>query len=97
MTALRYLQESKNIEIIMMRLNRENAHRKKPWIVPDNFNFRAARECFLKPLVNNNKEELRNASIFRQCDEPRFKEFMICRKGFSDTRIDAGVKRLTKL
>lgn len=77
-TAYKYLTECKNIEGVLRRVKNESmcGKKKKPMIVPEDFNFEEARQMFLYPEVIKEKEELNKLINFGKCDEKALKEFL---------------------
>ena len=77
-TAYKYLQECKNIEGVLRRVKNENSSgkKKKPMIIPEEFNFEEARTMFMHPEVVADKKEVEKQIVFGKCDEKALKEFL---------------------
>ena len=58
--AFKYMEECKNIEGIIEKIEKENENpnKKKKYQVPENFHFEASRELFKNPSVENDKAKL---------------------------------------
>lgn len=85
-TAYRYLLENKNIEGVLRKIKNENMNpkKKKPMIIPEDFNFEEARNMFMKPDVIRDKGTLNNMIKFERCDDKTLKDFLIFQKGFGE-------------
>lgn len=85
-TALRYIIENKNMEGVLRKIKNENLNpkKKKPFIVPEEFNFESARELFSEPDVVTDKAKLEADIKFGKCDEKKIREFLIYSKGFGE-------------
>jgi hypothetical protein len=59
-TALKYLLEQKDMEGVIKKIKAENMNpkKKKPFIIPEDFNFEQARELFKTPDVITDKAKL---------------------------------------
>lgn len=59
-TALKYMNECKNIEQVLRKIQNENLNpkKRKQLIIPEEFHFEEARQMFLKPNVISDKDEL---------------------------------------
>ena len=56
--------------------------------------FKEARELFVKPNVNRDLEELKDLVKWDKPDETSLKLFLIEKKGFSEVKVDSGLKKL---
>ncbi len=56
--------------------------------------FKEARELFVKPNVESNYEVLSDLVKWQKPDENALKEFLIEKKGFSETKVESGLKKL---
>lgn len=59
-TALKYLLENKDMEGVLRKIKNENMNpkKKKPFVIPEDFNFEQARELFKNPDVITDKAKL---------------------------------------
>jgi flap endonuclease-1 len=56
--------------------------------------FKEARELFIKPNVNRNLEELSDLIKWDKPDETSLKLFLVEKKGFSEAKVESGLKKL---
>jgi hypothetical protein len=56
--------------------------------------FKEARDLFVKPNVNRNLEELQDLVKWDKPDETSLKLFLIEKKGFSEVKVESGLKKL---
>ena len=56
--------------------------------------FKEARELFVKPNVNRDIEELQEIIQWDKPDETSLKLFLVEKKGFSDVKVESGLKKL---
>jgi flap endonuclease-1 len=65
--------------------------RKKRWGIPDKFLFEDSRELFVNAKVDDPKEiELK----WEKPNKEGLIEFLVKKKGFSESRVENGLKRL---
>ena len=77
--AFKYMEECKNIEAIIKKIEKENENptKKKKYQVPENFHYVASRELFKAPSVENDKAALEAQIKWNKPDEEGLKEFLI--------------------
>ena len=94
--AFKYIEESGNIERVVSRIQRENEnpYKHKKYHIPENFKFKEARELFKNPTVNKNYKEVESMIKWNKPDEDGLKEFLIQKKGFSEAKVESGIKKL---
>ena len=94
--AFNYIQEQKNIENVIAKIEKENdnPNKKKKYQVPDNFNFIKSRELFKQPDVINDKAVLEAALKWNKPDDDGLKEFLVNQKGFMEIKVENGLKKL---
>lgn len=72
------------------------ANGKKPkFIVPSEFNYEEVRELFRNPLITE-IEEVQQSLKWNKPNEEGLREFLIKEKGFSEEKVEKGLKRLLK-
>jgi hypothetical protein len=73
------MEECKNIEAIIGKIEKENENpnKKKKYQVPENFHFEASRELFKNPSVESNKAALEAQIKWNKPDEDGLKEFLV--------------------
>lgn len=95
--AFKYIHEQGGvIENVIKKVEYENA---KPWKmkkyhVPENFYYKEARELFKNPSCEKDKQKLQSLLKWTKPDEDGLKEFLINQKGFSEVKVDSGIKKL---
>lgn len=83
--AYRYLLEAGTIEGVLQKLEAENRNkRKKPWVIPETFDYERARDLFFNHDVNRNVDELKDIANFKPCDFDTLRRFLITHKGFAE-------------
>lgn len=97
-TAYKYLVENKNIEGVLRRIKNENlnAKKKKPMVIPEDFDFENARHMFSNPEVIKDVALLNSMIKFGKADEKNLKEFLCYSKGFGEQKVDSGIQKLKK-
>ncbi|CAD8155158.1 unnamed protein product [Paramecium octaurelia] len=97
-TAFKLIKEFKNIEGILEHVQKVNAEREKnkqnpKYTVPTKFLYQDSRELFITPLVQKGDEI---QLTWNKPDVENLKKFLIEEKGFAESRIDNGLKRIAK-
>lgn len=85
-TAFKLLIENKNIEGVLRKIKNDNMNprKKKPFMVPDDYNYQQARELFMNPKVVHDKKELESLIVFDKCNEKELRNFLVYSKGFGE-------------
>ncbi|KAM3129328.1 Elongation of fatty acids protein 2 [Paramecium bursaria] len=95
-TAYKFILEHKNIENILQeikRLNEEKVNSKQNprFTIPQNFYYEDSRELFKNPITTNPDEiDVK----WSKPDVENLKKFLCEEKGFAETRVDNGLKKL---
>jgi len=94
--AFKYMEECKNIEAIIEKIDKENENpnKKKKYQVPENFHYIASRELFKAPSAEHDKAALEGQIKWGKPDEDALKEFLITQKGFQEIKVENGLKKL---
>ena len=80
----------------MEKDNAMSANGKKPkYIVPSEFNFEEVRKLFKEPRVVE-KSEIQKDIKWEKPNEEGLKEFLVKEKGFSEDKVEKGLKKLLK-
>ena len=94
-TAFKLMEDYKNIEAIIEKIEKDNEDpKKKKRTIPDNFRFTESRELFINPSVENEKAALEALIKWGKPDEEALKEFLVLHKGFTETKVENGLKKL---
>ena len=94
-TAFKLIEDYKNIESIIEKIEKDNEDpKKKKKTVPENFRFVESRELFVNPSVENDKAVLEALIKWGKPDEEALKEFLVLQKGFTEIKVDNGLKKL---
>lgn len=77
--AFKYIEECKNIENVIKKIEKENEDpkKKKKYQVPENFHYEESRKLFKEPDVENDKAKLEAQLKWNKPDEPSLKDFLI--------------------
>jgi flap endonuclease-1 len=94
-TCFKMIKEKGSIEKVLDYCKNAGGYRKKPFIIPDPFPYKEARELFINPDVNRNANEL-NALLNWTAPLPELKDWMINEKGFTEPRTSNGIDKLNK-
>ena len=62
--------------------------------MPENFMYKESRALFTDPDVNNDKEFLEKALKWNKPDADGMKEFLCGSKGFTEVKVENGLKKL---
>ena len=94
--AFKYIQECKSIEGVIKRIDKENTNpqKKTRYQVPENFNYEQSRELFKNPDVETDKAKLQEMIKWNNPDEEGLKQFLVEQKGFTEIKVDNGIKKL---
>jgi|LauGreDrversion4_2_1035121.scaffolds.fasta_scaffold468327_2 flap endonuclease-1 len=94
--AFKYIEECKDIETIISKIEKENdnPNKKKKYQIPENFHYERSRELFKAPDVLNDKAALEQLIKWDKPDEDGLKEFLIGSKGFMEIKVENGLKKL---
>jgi len=94
--AFKFIEECKNIEAVITKIEKENdnPNKKKKYFVPENFKYVESRELFKKPDVETDKEKLESMLKWGKPDEEALKEFLVTQKGFNDSKVENGLRKL---
>ncbi|KAL6947134.1 Elongation of fatty acids protein 2 [Hanseniaspora vineae] len=93
--ALKLIKEHKSIENIIACIENpeKNAGINKKWTIPENWDYKEARELFLNPeIVNGDTVDLK----WETPNETELLKFMCEQNGFAEDRIKSGIERLKK-
>ena len=84
------------IENVIRKIERENDNpwKKKKYHIPENFFYKEARELFKAPDAIKERKKLEELIKWNKTDEEGMKEFLIGQKGFSETKVESGLKKL---
>lgn len=72
----------------------EDPKKKSKYTISENFFYKEARELFVNPDVIREKELLEPMIKWNKPDEEALKEFLVGSKGFSEVKVENGVKKL---
>ena len=94
--AYNYIDELGTIESVIRKIEQdnENPNKKKKYHVPETFMFQEARELFKNPSVIKNTDQLNDMVKWTKPDDNGLKEFLITSKGFSEAKVDSGIRKL---
>ena len=93
--AYKFIKEEKTIERVLDILEKKKSDgEKQQYIVPESFLFKESRELFKNPEAENSKEKLEAMIKWSKPDEAELKDFLCNHKGFTETKVDAGLKKL---
>jgi flap endonuclease-1 len=94
--AFKYIEECGNIEKVISRIEKdsENPKKKSKYQVPETFYYKEARVLFSDPNVENDKAALQALIKWDKPDEEALKEFLVTQKGFSEVKVESGLKKL---
>lgn len=90
------MEECRNIEAIIGKIEKENENpnKKKKYQVPENFRYEQSRELFKNPSAENDKAKLEAQIKWNKPDEDVLKEFLVTQKGFTEVKVENGLKKL---
>ncbi|CDW80730.1 flap endonuclease 1-like [Stylonychia lemnae] len=95
--AYKYISEQGGvIENVLKKIEKENNYpwKKKKYHIPENFYYKEARELFKVPAAERDKKTIDGMLKWTKPDEEGLKEFLIQQKGFSEIKVDSGLKKL---
>ncbi len=94
--AFKYIENCKNIEAVIEKIERENDDPKKKskYTIPETFYFKEARKLFHEPDSITDKAILEPLMKWNKPDEESLKDFLVNQKGFSDVKVESGLKKL---
>ena len=64
-------------------------------MIPAEFRYKESRELFKAPDVITDKAELEKLIKFTKPDEEALKAFLINEKGFTEQKVESGLKKLS--
>jgi len=74
--------------------NNNDEKKKKKYIVPKPFLYKESRLLFKEPDVISDKESLQGLLKWNKPEEDKLKEFLCGSKGFTEVKVENGIKRL---
>lgn len=94
--AFNFIEEYGLIENVLDRIDsdNDNPNKKKKYHIPDSFLYKEARELFKFPTVEQDLEILEDQIKWGKPDEVTLKKFLVESKGFSEVKVDSGLKKL---
>lgn len=94
--AFKFIKDCKDIEGVLKKIedDADDPKKKQKYVVPGEFRFKESRELFVKPEVINDKAELEALIKFNKPDEEGLKSFLINDKGFTEVKVESGLKKL---
>lgn len=94
--AFKLIQEEKTIENVLAKIEADAGDEKKKqkFIVPENFLYKESRGLFVDPEVNNDRTFLESQIKWAKPDADQLKDFLCGSKGFTEVKVDSGLKKL---
>ena len=94
--AFKYMEECRNIEKVITRIEDQNedAKKKKKYTIPETFYFKEARKLFHEPSAITEKEVIEAQLKWNKPDEETLKDYLVNQKGFSEVKVESGLKKL---
>ena len=94
--AYNYIDELGTIENVIRKIEQDNdnPNKKKKYHVPETFMFQEARELFKKPSVIRDPDHMNEMVSWSKPDDKGLREFLITRKGFSEVKVESGIRKL---
>lgn len=90
MTAYKLIKEHRSIEKIIQSIESEDSKKKK-YNIPKEFRYQDARELFITPVVD---EAASISLVWQKPNEEELKKFLCEEKGFSESRVESGIKKI---
>lgn len=90
MTAYKLIKEHHTIENIIQSIESEDSKKKK-YNIPKEFRYKDARELFITPVV---EDPSKISIVLQKPNEEELKKFLCEEKGFSESRVESGIKKI---
>ena len=95
--AFKFIKEEKTIEAVLDILKKKHSDgEKQQYIIPESFLYKESRELFKNPEAEHSKEKLEVMIKWSKPDEAELKDFLCNHKGFTEQKVDAGLKKLAQ-
>jgi flap endonuclease-1 len=94
--AFKFIKECGTIEGVLKKIedDADDPKKKQKYVIPAEFKYKESRELFKNPDVITEKVELEKLIKFTKPDEDALKAFLINEKGFTEQKVEAGLKKL---
>lgn len=94
--AFKFIKDHGTIEKVLIKIEEddEDPKKKSKYIIPADFKFKESRELFTNPDVINDKATLESLIKWTKPDEEALKAFLINEKGFTEQKVESGLKKL---
>jgi flap endonuclease-1 len=95
--AFKFIKDCGNIENVLKKIDEDadDPKKKQKYIIPSEFKFKESRELFKSPEVITDKTTLEGLIKWTKPDEEALKAFLINEKGFTETKVESGLKKLS--
>jgi flap endonuclease-1 len=95
--AFKFIKDFGTIEKVLEKLqdDADDDKKKQKYIVPAEFYYKESRELFKNPEVISEKAKLEEQIKWTKPDEEALKAFLINEKGFTEQKVESGLKKLS--
>ena len=94
--AFKFIKDCGTIEKVLTKLEEDAQDEKKKskYIVPADFHYKESRDLFKNPEVISDKAQLEGLIKWNKPDEEALKSFLVNEKGFTEQKVESGLKKL---
>lgn len=95
--AYKFIKECTDIEGVLKQIesDADDPKKKQKYVIPAEFRYKESRDLFKAPDVITDKAELEKLIKFTKPDEEALKAFLINEKGFTEQKVETGLKKLS--